>query len=356
MTSSERRNRGVSYAAAVLALVVLTGGASVGWAALSGGPSGDAVLDDAAAAYEEADSYAGVAAVTVANDTAERTYRAEVAYSAPDRHRVELLAPEERAGDTAATNGSVAWAYDASTGALSVREVDDAETGASDVPSVTDLVDRLQANATVERVGTETVAGEEAYVLRVTNESADGTATLWVGTDSSRVLQFRAERTDDPGTVTVRYEEFDFGVSVHESAFRPPGDAAVTTVGERESFDSFDALAAETDLALPGASVEGLTFESATLAERDGAATAMATYADGSTEAAVVVSESERRLPDNGTATTVAGTDARVTEVRDRTVVYWRTDGTTYAVTGDLPREELLTLAEAVAESTAATA
>ena len=56
-------------------------------------------------------------------------------------------------------------------------------------------------------------------------------------------------------------------------------------------------------------------------------------------------------VPANGTAVTVAGGDATLVETRRGTAVVWEDDDHTGAVVADLPREELLSVADRVRSS-----
>lgn len=346
--AADRGQKSVAVVAAVLVVGAAVAVAAVGLPAAT--RDADDVVAEARAAYDDADSYATTAVVTYDNGSDERELRATVLYAEPRKHRVEVTEPAAWAGSVAATNGTVAWYRNGTDGRVAVVPVDEANRSLLR-PEV--AIDRFAANASLESRGEETLDGTTTHVLVARNESANVTATLWVATDDWHLAKLRVNHTESNRSTTVRYRDFRFDASVHDSAFQPPngtdvlrpGDAAGTT------YDSFEAAQANSSLSLPAPDFgEGLAFDRATVLDRANE-TALQVYQNGSTEVVVVTSE-RTAGPWNGsnaTAVEVASADARLAEVDGRLAVAWRADGVTHAVVADVGRERILELAEAVA-------
>jgi len=201
-----------------------------------------------------------------------------------------------------------------------------------------------ERNYTTELVGTETVEGRETYVLSVdrANATTPWNATLWVDTEDYRL--HRAAVTAREYRVTVDFDT-TINASVRDSTFRPPDDSGLALAG-RNTYDSFDAAQANTSLDL-GRLDDGYTFENATVATQAGVTVAVQQYTDG--ERSVALVETTGRLPfgvGEGEAVTVDGASATYVERDGRSAVVWERDGTTRAVLADLPRGDLVALAE----------
>lgn len=387
MDDSGTRGR-VSPAIALVLLCVV--GAVVGGVAFAqstGGPSGEAILDDAHEKYESAETLTGSADVTVSNASANHTGTVEYALADDEGARVAITTD----GRTVAmgTNGSVAWVdspthqrawtvengsenaselceaareraatFDANDSAPGAEKMEAAAANLSTVdcdslPAEWDetkssLPTNLsEANLSATRTGTETVGGTEAYVVSLThdNESIDAEGTAWIATNDSRLLKARV--TDGVNTTTVRYDDQRFNASVHESTFAPPADRTASTT---ESYDAFDATNEAVDGDLPTLAADGFEFEEATVAGTGDGTIVAQQYADGATSATLVTADGEQipyeRL--NGTSVAVDGTDATAATMDGRMVVVWTDDGTTHALVTEGSTDEAVALAEAV--------
>lgn len=367
-------------------------------------PDGEAVLDRVEQRYANAETLSGEATVTVSNGTAERSETISFVVDRPNR--TKLTTTRDGSEYAVGTNGSVAWVYDGANDTARVWELPEnasawnESAAGGDVSALagngTDWADKagnhswngshawngseawngthswnytswadwnrsvnasewLAENVRVELRETTTLDGAEVYVVGVepTNESYRGEATLWVDTGDYRVHQMRAAYGDN--ATTVAFDGVQFNASVHESTFRPPDAASVNTVGQ-ERYDSFDAAQAGTDVTLGRLDAEGYAFEEAVVVTRAGRTVAAQTYT-GAANVTVVATAAD--LPSlNATAgenatesesVTVAGANGTYVERDDGAAVVWNDDGVTRAVVADLPREELVALAERVA-------
>ena len=391
-------------------LIAVAGAVAAG--ALPGGldgdaqPDGEAVLDRVEQRYENAETLTGDATVTVANATAERSETVSFVVERPDR--TKLTTTRDGSEYAVGTNGSVAWVYDGANDTARVWELpenasawnesatageadalagdgadwegnwSDAEdhswngshawngseawdgnhtwngTSWADLNRSTNVSAWLAENVSVDLRETTTLDGAEVYVVGVepTNESYRGEATLWVDTGDYRVHRMRASYGDN--STTVAFDGVRFNASVHESTFRPPDAASINTVGQ-ERYGDFDAAQAGTDVTLQRLDSEGYAFEEAVVVSRAGRTVAAQTYT-GTANVTVVATAADLPTMDaaggnatEGETVTVAGANATYVERDDGAAVVWDDDGVTRAVVADLPRDELVALAERVA-------
>lgn len=356
MSTNDGDDRGAIGSAAVVVAGLLVASAVLAGVAFNlTAPSGEAILDDTSERYDSAETIAGSAVVTVSNDTRTETYDATFAATDDNESRVSVTGPN---GTTVVgTNGTVAWVHDPDTGLTRVYDEDGAdpsELNKSQNETLRDkgesvrslLFDWTEENTTATRDGSTTIDGTEAWIVTVepTNESRDGTLTYWIAQESSTVL--KQEYTDDDGTVTVRYTETRFDVSLANSTFQPPG--AVTDRTER--VETFDALQSATTITVPALG-DGYTFTEGAVTDYGGE-TAAASY-EGQANVTIVTSLAEEVPVETGDATQVdlGGVTANVTSEDGRTVVVWQENGVTVAVVTDADRDTALALAERIVDS-----
>ncbi|MFB6128050.1 MAG: hypothetical protein ABEJ79_12265 [Halolamina sp.] len=379
----------VRVAAAVGLLMVLVGiGAASGFTlAAVDQPSGEEILNDTSDRYDAADTVTIKATVRATNGTNATSWN--VSAVAADGNRSRVTVEGENRSVVAGSNGTAAWTFDPTTGTTTIyrngtvttvgplgnrttRNVSDhgaanhsaANYSAENYTAPSDPAFYWDAaNRSVERVDTTRYEGAEVYVVSVThvNESVDGEARFWIRTNDSVVLKQRA--TTPNGTLVVEYEQTRFNVSAANSTFQPPSadDAAGLT-----PVDSLGDLAEETPfraLAVDGDDADGdraVAFERGvvTALGADDGTTAVSRYADGSRTVTLVQTGAETPPVDADNASTetvtVGDRTVNVTETDDRVVVWWTTDKTTVALSGDAPRERLLDLVEAVEPATEA--
>ncbi|WP_436908149.1 DUF4367 domain-containing protein [Halosimplex marinum] len=357
-------------------------------------PDGEAVLDRVEQRYANAETLTGETTVTVANATAERSANVSFVFDRPNRTKLSTT----RDGDEYAvgTNGSVAWVYDGANDTARVWDLpenasawnesawNESATAAGnhswngshanagdhswngthawnntvwdDPNRSTNVSAWLAENVTAEVRETTTVDGAEVYVvgLEPTNESYRGEATLWVDTGDYRVHELRASYGDN--STTVAFDGVRFNASVHGSTFRPPDAASVNRVGA-ERYDGFDAAQDATDVALQRLDGGDYEFDEAVVVTRAGRTVVAQRYAGAANVTVVATADDLPTLNASagGTATegesvTVAGANATYVERDDGAAVVWDDGGVTRTVVGDLPRAELVDLAERVAD------
>lgn len=394
----------VGVLAVALAAAVATGAMPAGSLDGDAHPDGEEVLDRVEQRYESAETLTGEATVTVANATAERSETVSFVVDRPNR--TKLSTTHDGSEYAVGTNGSVAWVYDGANDTARVWELpenasawNESATEARALAGETDWTGNrseaagdhtpsgshawngseawngtrsrngtswadwnrsmnvsawLAENVSVDLRETTTVDGAEVHVVGVepANESYRGEATLWVDTDDYRVHEMRASYGDN--RTSVAFDGVQFNASVHESTFRPPDAASVNTVGQ-ERYDGFDAAQASTDATLQSLDAEGYEFDGAVVLTRAGRTVAAQTYTGAANVTVVATGDDLPRMgatggnATDGESVTVAGANATYVERDDGGAVIWNDDGVTRAVVGDLPRDELVALAERMA-------
>jgi outer membrane lipoprotein-sorting protein len=393
MTDRGRLSATVAAVAVGVVAIAFVAGMTGALPFAAGQSDGEALVEDVRERYGNAETYTADMAVTAANGSATDTSNLSLAAATPNSSRLTVA---DEAGDTVfGTNGTVAWVHDVANDTVRVYPLSEngSATGATapTAPGVapwngtddrgashnwsnghdyaashpTNVSRFLEENVTATVVGEETVRGTETTVVRLdpTNESREGTSTLWVD-DQRRLLRVRTTVGENVTTADLKDQQFN--VSIHESTFRPPTDATVT-VAVNERYDTFDDAQAGTTLDLRRLDAEGYAFLEAAAVTRGGVTVTTQQYAresgddgNGDAEAAdanstVALFATADSLPgrverdaENGTTVTVDGANATYVERESGGVVYWTDDGVTRGVAADLPREDLIDLASGV--------
>jgi len=365
---------GVLVVAAVVVAGIAVGAMSM---AGSGHPTADEVLTDARERYGSAETIAGTAVVTIEAGNVTRT--AEVQFAVTDDNDSRVAVTARNRTVVAGTNGSVGWLHLPGTGLTRVVDVSGgelAENAAGDYAPNASHWNRSRwnasewlpgerngthrsgpralsrawtpENATAERVGTGTVGDTEVHVIEVTPAGdRNGTVRIWIGTERSTVLRTRFAAGN--ATVTVRFTDVRFDVSIADSTFRPPGIGPPTTT---TTVDSRGELRTATGFPLPRPSGTDYRFVAGSTVRYGNATAAIQRYA-GPANATLVTTTAER-LPGGVGGVTDAdaetvelgNTTADVVEAEGRVIVSWSRDGLRHAVVFEGPRETAIELAE----------
>ena len=314
-------------------------------------PSGEDILESVEQRYDDAETVVGTAEVLATNGT--DRYAATVEYAVAEGNNSRVTVHANGSTVVAGTNGSHAWVYDPATGLARVYDEATLEQRHAEFEaehgSYEQFRERYGDNVTATRVGTETVGGETADVIRLvsTNESIDTESRLWVDRDEDTVLKARA--TGENGTVTVRFSDTRFDVSVHESTYRPPTDGGREVAdADRETYDTFGEAQSATALTLPD--LRGTyDFEEGVIASYDGETTATAAYDTEYGTAYVAVTTADR-VPEEGERQTVAGRSVTVASAQGGAAAYWTDEDVTTAVVVRGPDSSALAVAETLLE------
>ncbi len=354
--------------AAVGVLLLVIGGVAVaGLAVGQQSPDGEAVLEAVEQRYDDADSVVAEGTVTVQNASERATYDVTLAATDEDQARVTVAGAEGRivAGHT----GTEYWVYDPQTDTttivtpgdedeaptVEVRAGPDADAPAPASGDLGQVARTLQSGdgsfdamptdrefdaeeVTAEVIDTRTLDGTQTYVLAISAPETEGSARLWVDTQSSEIL--RAEATHDEWTMTIDVRETRFDVSAADSTFEPP-NADGTDISPR----SVDSLATLEELSsLPVADPgDAWTFETGSVVSAPLTAVTAEYTADGTR--IVVAQTSTDRLPEAvgsaGESLTIGDRSVTIVEHEQGRVVWWQSDGVLTSVSGDLSRSEL---------------
>lgn len=211
--------------------------------------------------------------------------------------------------------------------------------------------DLTESSVSVERVGTTTIDGTDAYELHITGSAEDVDYRLWVGQETDTIL--KQQLTTEEMTVTVDVVDTRFNVAAAASTFEPPGTMTVAegTVSSVSTASELDARTAF-DLATPTAEWE---FENGTYATTEagplGAVlpefpdSATSVYTDGTDSLVISQTATERELPShavNRTETvTLDDREVQLYTSERGTVARWTTDEMTITVSGELPQDRL---------------
>lgn len=299
-----------------------------------------------------------------------------------DYYRVESIASDDSRdrADVVAANGSLAWFYHEDAG--EVYRYDLEEVG---LVSTHDrgYYERLVATFDATFVETETVAGREAYVVRLTppeeapsigvlvgeteyripiSDSADDMAVdahyVWLDTEYLYPLQERTELEGSDGTTaatTTTFESitFDGDLSTDRFEFEPPADAEVVDA-TRTELDTYATVAKAVDATgLPLPTVDELAvpdrfeFRSVSVLENDGETFASLVFEADSEQFSVTVSE-RRHDFDRGVERTVDGREARIVHRPTGPALQWNCDGYGHQVFGLYDEDELVAVAESI--------
>ena len=362
-----------------------------GCGALSDGqtlPESDEIADT----YESLDAYSATYVLTSSNGTGEqRRIEGEVIFRPGTDEGYQTVQSTTRPGErVVVSNGTVSWAYNETANRVvrsephreddrrrhlrrivnRIKMDESNDTGVPVLPIVplapgagvggeqpSNSGPNISTTATYE--GTETVGDRQAHVLTLesTGTRTRGRWTYHLDTEWYVLLRVTSNVTLDGNwtNTTFRLRDITFNPEVSEDRFEftPPENATVIDSSDRglRRYERRERLAADTDLQVPAPAVpEGFEFEGAQ--RFVGNLTESITLEYASDLATLTVS---RR---NTTFEGPLGENEEEIAVGDRTGTYrqfpgqkqvrWQCAETTQFVTGPLPRETLVDIAESV--------
>lgn len=211
--------------------------------------------------------------------------------------------------------------------------------------------DPTDSNLDVERVGTTTIDGTDAYELLVAGPTDDAEFRLWVGQETDTIL--KQQLTTEEMTVTVDVVDTRFDVAAADSTFEPPGTMTVaegtissaSTASELDAQTSFDLATPSTDWAFENGTYA--TAETGPLGAMLPALPDSATsvYTDGSNSLVITQTGMQRdrspHLANQTETVTLDGQAVQLATTEHGSVARWTTNETTIVVTGDLSQDRL---------------
>jgi outer membrane lipoprotein-sorting protein len=370
---STRSRTGVLLALLVTVSVLSTGIAGVALADSSSAvdeqpaeapetaPDGDAVVENFTERIEtlETVEFTRTIETEYNNETTSRTVRV-VADLESNQKRTETIESSYGSNTTTVTNETHMRVYDADEN--TVRTVEYESQGVSMLAQLTQFAN--ESAVEYEYAGTDTVNGEEVYVLDATPTRTYGdqnvSMTVAVDTETYFPVQVSSDVRSDQYNVssTQTYSNVSINHDVPESTFEldVPADATEQSYDgpEIESYDEYDSLQSNTDLSLPPAELPGdFEFERAQIVDGDGYYSVSLTYTNGEDRVHVSVQDdsvfdwSER---DGVEAVTLGEETGYYNDYDEYGFLYIDTGEQSYQVYGELDRDVLVEVGAAVVD------
>lgn len=349
-----------SIAAVAFALFVVLSGCSA-MPLSTDDVSAERIGERAQQKYGSIESFEGTVTTSITTPDRNRTTVAHVvARPNENQRRTEYVAPEPMNGTVIVSNGSVTWSYNESTDTVRRTNLSGVRTDTTG-PNYAQLFENVLDRYDVSYEGSASVGDRDTYVIELTPKNGSSTEivtewTLWI--DKERWFPVRSEMTsrfdNETMTTTTEYTNLTFDVDVPDGTFEfdPPAGATVETY-ETPTIRQYDSVAAadansSLDVTAPADLPEGFELTRASTSNGSEFESAILTYGNGS--ASVVVRQSTRSTPGTDAAETVTvnGREAAVTTYGETTSLTWTCDGRTYSVTGQLPTEDLVAVAESL--------
>lgn len=366
-----------------------------------GGDDADPIGTDARESYAAVEGLTAVMEVTTTRNNETDHVVAQVKMRpGGNKVRQRIVEPDSQAGNVFVSNGSVFWSYNASENTVTRTEFDPPNgtqeygtflqrifntinderntaeeqrtrtVGVSALPVVPQGGGAKGAGVSPEGTleeynvtyrGTEPVDGRTAHVVHLTprpsHEGVAGNQTLWIDTEHYVPLKVHQSLTINgdhvESTVVYRDVEVNPGLSPETFQFDPPANATVEeSQVSSNTHDSLSAAADDANFSAPDPDLPaGFELDRATVTRTRNVTSLVAQYSNGTTDISVTKqagNATDRQPPADRTNVTVAGQDGYYDEFGSTGIVSWRCADYSYAVTGELPKERLLAIAESV--------
>lgn len=325
-------------------------------------PDGEQLLEASTSAQANRTTFQATQRTTIEADGERQTSVQRIWQRSSGEYRMEVIESDQNQTiDMMISNGTTTWAYD-ETDNEAIRM--DGQFGMNQDEIMAfgqNLTDTFlgDMNATVS--GTETVADRETYVVELQSEGEDGlyeSGTMWIDQETSYAIKF--EVTVQSGfTTSTTYEEITFDEEIDDEvfAFEPPEDAEIRSFDELtpEQYESIDGADNATPLDVPRPAVpDGYSLRSASVSENlvGWSATFQYTNETGSFLSVTVAEQSQNGIQPGGEAVEIGNVEATLREDGPGgfSTIRFEADGQFYALSGDLERDELITVAESIVD------
>jgi len=269
-------------------------------------------------------------------------------------YRTEVVAPEERAGNTVVAGDDTMWVYDEARNTVSTYNRSSYGTANASVAVVTGLATSYDVTD-YERA---TLDGRETYRVTLVPETDPGnsvetTVTAWLDTETYFPVTVEQSYDLENRSISTRthYENVTLNATIPDERFTfdPPANATVESADlpDTQTFDSLESIRESVDVSVPDPEVpEGFEFQQGTLVEYNHTTISL-NYENETSRLSVSKLSSERSL-DGGENVTVGDHDGHLRSYGDTTLVTWTCDGWTYSVSGTIDRAELLDVARSI--------
>jgi outer membrane lipoprotein-sorting protein len=364
------KRRPAILAVLVAAMLVTSGTAGVAFAAPSAiddgqqdeTVDGDDVIEEFRTQMEALDTvqFTRTAEVTYDNETTTTTTRT-VADLDDSQKRVEIVNATSGSNTTTVWNGSNVTTYYPDDERVSEYEV----TGTTLLPRVQGLVN--ESLITYEYNGTETVNGQETYVLEAVrtaeaqpSDDAEASATLYIDTETYFPVQLQSQvSTEDfSHTSTVTYENVTLGEEIPDETFEldlpdDVDDEPETTMPDVTRHDSYDSLTSDTDLSVPNATLpDGFSFDGGAVVHSEDFHSVSLSYTDGEESISVTtrtdpITSFDHSDSDRYEAVGVGDTTGYVYTSDDFLALYVEADQP-YTIYGEISQETATDIADSI--------
>lgn len=327
-------------------------------------PDGDEVIDSFVERIStlETAQFTQTVASTYNNETNTRTVRV-VADLEDSQKRTETVSTSVGSNTTTILNESTTVTYNEDENTVSEYDV----SGTTVLRQIEVLGNESRLN--YEYLGTDTVEGQNTYVLDVvpeqqsqTDSDVESSVTLYVNTETHFPVRMVSETIteDTEFSSTITYENVTLDEPVPESAFELDVPANATNPTENSgpeitSYGSYSELASNTDLSVPDANVtdefsfergtivDGEEYHSVSLAYNDGNQTVTVNTRAGSTNS-FDYSDSERYR-----TVEVGDTTGYLYASNEFTSLHWETDQS-YNLYGQTSNGTAVDVAQAIVD------
>jgi outer membrane lipoprotein-sorting protein len=269
-------------------------------------------------------------------------------------YRTEVVAPEERAGNTVVGGTDTVWVYDEPHNEVTTYN----RSSYGTANASTSVVTGLATGYDVTDYERATLDGRETYRVTLVPEtdagnSVDTTVTAWLDTETYFPVTVEQSYEFENTSVSTRthYENVTLNATIPDERFTfdPPANATVESVDlpETRTFDSLDSMRESVEMSVPDPEVpEDFTFQQGSVVEYNHTTLSL-TYENESARLSVSKLSGDRSL-DGGENVTVGDHDGHLRSYGETTMVTWNCDGWTYSVGGSIDRAELLDIARSI--------
>ena len=141
-----------------------------------------------------------------------------VSHRAPERRRIDILAPDSQRGRCLASDGRQEWEFDPHAGRLIRRRLSPDTDAMEDASARYSLLKTNYALAVLPDA--RTIADRKAFVLTITRRSGHTLARkLWIDADTGLALRRENYREDGKLAVTVTFSDINFHAPLPLSLF-----------------------------------------------------------------------------------------------------------------------------------------
>jgi len=318
----------------VKGLVLLAAGlVAVAGARAQPGPTPLGVLRGALEAPLRTD-YEAIQVLTAPGPNGPETVRAAVWHRRPHTHRTEFLAPPRLAGRLVVDDGTYTWQYEPSLHLL----VQAPSLGRSDLTLLGQVLD----SHTVRLLGTDVVAGRQAYLLSLLPHGPGPTRRMWVDRVTGVVLKSEAADVERGVYFTSTFTRVSF-LPVPQELFRVPrprGVRVLKLTGETVRVRTLSELSRQVGFPVvaPRELPPGFRFRSARAAAWGATRAAVLEFSDGFSGLSLFQMPAQRvGDPPGGEVMRIGGAVARAHAVGTLRLLVWERGGLRLAVVGEAP-------------------